>query len=305
MAEFPQGAFLVVNKPVGPTSHDVVGMVRRALRTRAVGHSGTLDPFASGVLVLLVGDATRLADSVGEGRKAYRATARLGVETSTDDLTGDVVSSSDAVVEDGAIVAALSALVGKQLQVPPAFSAKHVDGQRAYDLARQGKVVELAPAAVDVHSITLVERAGTLVTFDVECGKGTYIRALARDLGRALGVGAHLSALVRTAVGPFTLQQAVLPADISDVTARPAAELMTILPSLSVDEPTALRVAQGGALAGGVVSRVWEAGAPGLVVCGQRLVAMARSVRTLTAGEAVGADALQVGRRFPWESVSH
>jgi tRNA pseudouridine55 synthase len=202
---------LPVDKPVGPTSHDVVGATRRALRTRQVGHTGTLDPFASGLLLVCVGNATRLAEYFAPLPKTYVATMRLGESTSTDDHTGETITSSDAwrgLSPDG-ITAALAEQVGEILQVPPAFSAKKVDGQRMYDVARRGGEVELPPVPVTIHSIRVVSIDLPDVVFEVECGSGTYIRAIARDAGAALGVGGHLRELRRTRIGPHDVARAV------------------------------------------------------------------------------------------------
>ncbi|MEW5852564.1 MAG: tRNA pseudouridine(55) synthase TruB [Myxococcota bacterium] len=295
-----QGAYLVVDKPVGPTSHDVVAQARRALGTRDVGHAGTLDPFASGVLVLLVGAATRLADVVGEGTKRYRAEALLGVETTTDDLTGEPTFRSDADVSDEALLGALDALTGHQLQVPPAYSAKHVGGRRAYELARAGEQVALKPAEVHVEDIALVARDGRKVIFDVTCGRGTYIRALARDLGRALGVGAHLTALRRTAVGPCTAERATPLAELAPSKLGSAAELGTLLPHVRVPPSDVTRLIQGGAFRGGTVGTTpWPAGTSGVVLSDAGLLAVGRSTATLAPGEPVGPAQVTLGRRFP------
>jgi tRNA pseudouridine55 synthase len=202
---------LPVDKPVGPTSHDVVGAVRRALGTRAVGHTGTLDPFASGLLLVCVGPATRLAEYFAPLPKTYVATLRLGEATATDDHTGDVVSSSVAwrEVTRAQVEGALAAQVGDIHQVPPAYSAKKVDGQRMYDVARRGGAVELAPVPVTIHAIRVISMELPDVEFEVECGSGTYIRAIARDAGAALGVGGHLRALRRTRIGPHDAARAV------------------------------------------------------------------------------------------------
>jgi tRNA pseudouridine55 synthase len=202
---------LLVDKPVGPTSHDAVSAVRRALRTRQVGHTGTLDPFASGLLLVCVGAATRLAEYFAPLPKTYVATMRLGVATNTDDHTGEAVSTSDAWrdLSRERIEAALGEFVGEIQQVPPAFSAKKVDGQRMYDVARRGGEVELAPVAVTIYAIRVLSAELPDVVFEVECGSGTYIRAIARDVGAALGVGGHLRELRRTRIGPHDVARAV------------------------------------------------------------------------------------------------
>jgi tRNA pseudouridine55 synthase len=204
----PDG-LLVVDKPAGWTSHDVVGRCRRLAGTRKVGHAGTLDPMATGVLVLGVGRATRLLGHLALTDKAYDATVRLGATTVTDDAEGEVVERRDASgVSDDALRAAMAALTGPLQQVPSAVSAVKVDGVRSYARVRAGEAVELAARPVVVSRFALLERRGDELDVRVECTSGTYVRALARDLGAALGVGAHLTALRRTRVGPFDLASA-------------------------------------------------------------------------------------------------
>lgn len=211
MVDSPAEGLVIVDKPSGMTSHDVVGRVRRIAGTRRVGHAGTLDPMATGVLVLGIGRATRLLGRLTLTDKAYDATIRLGVSTATDDAEGDVVARTDAGgVSDEAIRAGVARLTGTIDQVPSQVSAIKVGGRRAYELARAGEQVRLEPRRVTVvrFDVLSVGRAadGSTVDLDVrvECTSGTYVRALARDLGRALGVGGHLTALRRTRVGPFT-----------------------------------------------------------------------------------------------------
>jgi tRNA pseudouridine55 synthase len=204
----PDG-LLVVDKPAGWTSHDVVGRVRRLARTRKVGHAGTLDPMATGVLVLGVGRATRLLGHLALAGKAYEATVRLGATTVTDDAEGDVLDVRDAsAVTDEAVRAGLAALTGELDQVPSAVSAVKVDGVRAYARVRAGEDVQLSARRVTVSRLDLLERRGDDLDVAVACTSGTYVRALARDLGAALDVGAHLTALRRTRVGPFGLDVA-------------------------------------------------------------------------------------------------
>jgi tRNA pseudouridine55 synthase len=195
------------------TSHDVVARVRRLLATRKVGHAGTLDPMATGVLVVGVGRATRLLGHLMLTEKAYDATVRLGVATTTDDAEGEVVATRSATgLTDAEVRQALTAFVGDIEQVPTAVSAIKVDGRRAYERVRAGEQVELAARPVTVHEIVVrqVRHADATVEVDISlrCSSGTYVRALARDLGAALGVGGHLAALRRTAVGPFTVAAA-------------------------------------------------------------------------------------------------
>ncbi|WP_213451016.1 tRNA pseudouridine(55) synthase TruB [Rhizomonospora bruguierae] len=205
---------IVVDKPGGITSHDVVGRVRRLARTRRVGHGGTLDPMATGVLIVGVGRATRLLTYVIGGDKGYAATIRLGQTTVTDDADGPVVTSTPAGgVTDEAIRAGLAALTGTVDQVPSAVSAIKVDGVRAYKRVREGEEVALAARRVTISRLAVlaVRRPAPEVVdvdVDVDCSSGTYVRAIARDLGSALGVGGHLTALRRTAVDGFTLAEA-------------------------------------------------------------------------------------------------
>ena len=203
--------FLNVNKPRGPTSHDVVARIRRMLpKGTKIGHAGTLDPAADGVLVLCVGPATRLADHVQRGAKRYTAEVTLAAVSTTDDTEGEITPTPGAVpVPRERLEEALRAFVGRVEQVPPAHSAVHVDGRRAYKLARKGEAPDLAPRPVVIHAIELLSYEWPTAVLDVRCGVGTYIRALARDLGAALGVGGHLSRLTRTEVGPFRLDRAV------------------------------------------------------------------------------------------------
>lgn len=204
---------VVVDKPSGLTSHDVVGRLRRLLGTRKVGHAGTLDPMATGVLVLGVARATRLLGHLALDTKAYTATIRLGASTGTDDAEGEVVSTADASeVTEAAVRAGMAPLTGPIEQRPSAVSAIKVDGKRAYQRVREGEQVELParPVTVSVFELDAVRREGGYTDLDVrvECSSGTYVRALARDLGVALGVGGHLTALRRTRVGPFRLDTA-------------------------------------------------------------------------------------------------
>jgi len=205
---------LLVDKPQGVTSHDVVARARRLLSTRKVGHAGTLDPMATGLLLLGVDSATRLLTYLVGLDKEYTATIRLGVATDTDDAEGEVVATRDASgVTDAAITAGIGELTGAIEQVPSTFSAIKVDGRRAYDRARSGEQVQLSARPVTIHAFELLasRRDGDAVDLDVRvaCSSGTYIRALARDLGTGLGVGGHLTALRRTRVGPFAVADAV------------------------------------------------------------------------------------------------
>ena len=212
-ADVPPG-LLLVDKDGGMTSHDVVARARRALSVRKVGHAGTLDPMATGLLILGVGAATRLLGYVGGHDKTYEATIRFGQSTVTDDREGEVLSASSAAhLDDDAIRAALAAQTGPLQQVPSSVSAVKVDGRRSYDRVRAGEAVELAPRSVTVHRLDVhrIDRpTPDLVDVDVtvSCSAGTYIRAIARDAGEALGVGGHLTALRRTTSGPFPVDRA-------------------------------------------------------------------------------------------------
>jgi tRNA pseudouridine55 synthase len=261
---------VIVDKPQGLTSHDVVARIRRLAGTRRVGHAGTLDPMATGVLVIGVEKATRLLGHLALSEKEYSATIRLGQATDTDDAEGQVIAETSAAgVSEVSLEAAVTTLTGEIEQVPPGYSAIKVSGKRAYRLAREGAAPELAARTVTVTAfdVLAVRRAGELLDADVTvtCSSGTYVRALARDLGRALGVGGHLTALRRTRVGPYeiaaaaTLDQlaatfAVIPLDeAAGVAFRPV--------HLTGDQ--ARSVAHGGRIAIGELD--WPGGPPGPV----------------------------------------
>lgn len=205
---------LVVAKPSGPTSHDVVGLVRRLSSTRRVGHGGTLDPFAAGVLPVFLGRATRLVEYHLGASKQYRATICFGATSTTDDIDGERTPVEGPPVLRSSVERSLAALTGRQRQVPPAYSAVQIGGRRAYQMARAGESVELPVREVDIHRFELLEWDDTdparpVAVTVVECSAGTYVRALARDLGARLESGAYLGALVRTASGAFRLEDAV------------------------------------------------------------------------------------------------
>ena len=202
--------FLNVSKPWGWTSHDVVQLVRRLTGIRRVGHAGTLDPAAAGVLVVAVGRATRLVDFAADHDKSYCGDVVLGAATNTDDAEGSVLYARDpSSVTLDQVVAALSGFLGEIEQLPPQFSAVKVKGRKAYEIARRGGAAELAPRRVNIKGIAVVGWERPVVSVLVRCSKGTYIRSLARDLGEKLGVGGHLGALVRLASGPFTCDDSV------------------------------------------------------------------------------------------------
>ena len=249
-----RGAGLVVaDKPAGMTSHDVVARVRRVAGTRKVGHAGTLDPMATGVLVIGLDRATRMLGHLTLTEKSYEATVRLGAATTTDDAEGEVVSTTPtADVTEDDVRAALHGFEGAIMQVPSTVSAIKIGGKRAYALARSGEQVELAPRPVTVHALEADEfrREGDFLDLRlrIRCSSGTYIRAVARDLGAALGVGGHLTALRRTAVGPFTLEGAS--ADLEHLRVIPIAEAArAAFPSVDLSEELAEDVRYGRKLA--------------------------------------------------------
>jgi tRNA pseudouridine55 synthase len=249
---------VLVDKPAGPTSHDVVIAVRRAMQIRSAGHTGTLDPFATGLMIVLVGRATRLARFVSGQPKRYLATARLGLATTTDDLTGEPVGSPHArgtFPTSGEIAAALESFRGDSWQRPPAYSARHVDGERSYRLARRGVDVELPESAVTVHDITLVEAAGDAVVFRTTVSAGTYVRAIARDLGARLGTGAHLTALRREAIGGIDVEGAVPLAELQPGTPLLSAlDAVAHLPVRTLDAAAARDVSHGRAIEPGTIA---------------------------------------------------
>ncbi len=201
---------LVIDKPAGITSHDVVARVRKILHQRQVGHFGTLDPFATGVLPVSVGKATRFAQFYLKSRKAYEGTIHFGFSTDTYDATGEAISEKiDAAPESSVLEDYFRQFTGRLLQTPPSYSAKRVGGVRAYELARRHKPVNLAPVEVEIYALELLGLLGAQVRFAVECSGGTYVRSLAHDLGQKMGCGAHLASLRRTAVAEFKLARAV------------------------------------------------------------------------------------------------
>jgi tRNA pseudouridine55 synthase len=239
---------VVVDKPGGITSHDVVSRIRRLAGTRKVGHAGTLDPMATGVLVVGVDRATRLLGHLTMSDKRYAATIRLGVSTTTDDADGEVVETrATDELGDDAVGSALAALVGEIDQVPSSVSAIKVDGRRAYARVRAGERVDLPARRVVVHEIAVTSLALPTLDVDVHCSSGTYVRSLARDLGAALGVGGHLTALRRTAVGPFSLAMARTLEDLAaSFSVIPIADAARVsFPTLDLDEQQAADVRVG------------------------------------------------------------
>lgn len=238
-----------------------MAVVRRAFQTRRVGHTGTLDPFATGLLVILVGRATRLAQYLVGMPKEYTGTVRLGVSTTTDDATGETIEQSDAWtgITEEAIAQAMGSFIGTVDQRPPRFSAKSVDGRRAYARARRGEVFELEHQAVQIDRFDLLGREGPDLRIRVAVGSGVYIRSLARDLGEKLGCGAHLTVLRRTRVGPFRVNDAASVDEVKagGVVLRPAGDAVAHLETRQIDEPERVFIRNGRAIPdGGTVRTV-------------------------------------------------
>jgi tRNA pseudouridine55 synthase len=254
----PLSGILNVDKPPGITSHDVVDAVRRVVGQRKVGHAGTLDPMATGVLLVCLGQATRVAEYLMAGRKRYRATITLGMSTDTYDAEGQIVSSGGRTDFDrGEIEAALAAFVGQIEQVPPAYSAIKRQGRPAYELARSGQEVKLAPRPVEIDEIVLLDWTPPSLVVEVACSPGTYVRSLAHDLGARLGSGAYLDGLARLRSGHFTLEEAASLERIEeafehgqeDAYLLPIDEALFQWPALILDQDRARRLVQGQAVA--------------------------------------------------------
>jgi len=249
--------WIALDKAVGQTSTDAVAALKRLFRAKKAGHAGTLDPLASGVLPIAFGEATKTVPFVMDGEKAYRFTVRWGIETDTDDSEGKAAECSDARSARATIAAALPAFTGTIEQMPPRYSALKIGGERAYDLARQGEAVELAARPVEIHRLELVAMPDAdHAVFEAECGKGTYVRAIARDLGRALGSFGHVTALRRVRVGPFSAENSVTLQSLAKLRdeqgeAALASALMPVetglasLPALAVSSADAQRLALG------------------------------------------------------------
>lgn len=247
-----QGIFNV-DKPAGLSSHDVVHAIRKAGNIARVGHSGTLDPMATGVLLICVGQAVRVSEYLIDHDKKYRARVRLGIETDSYDATGAIVAQREVIATREQIITALASFVGKLAQMPPAYSAIKKDGVPHYKLARRGEHVETQPRDVEIYSIDLRDATLPDVEFDVHCSKGTYIRSLAHDLGEKLGCGGHLTALTRTAVGRFSIDDAVSLDQLRDAFANgiaerhltPMDEALLQFEAIIVDPPAAQSIKQG------------------------------------------------------------
>ncbi len=296
--------WLILDKPVGMTSTHAVAVVKRLLNARKAGHAGTLDPLASGILPIALGEATKTVPYVMDGRKAYAFTVSWGAETNTDDTEGEVTSSTGRHPSREEVEALLPRFTGDLMQVPPRFSAIKIDGERAYDLARDGEEVELSARPVIIHRLSLIEHTGATSTLEAECGKGTYVRAIARDLGRATGCLGHVSALRRTRVGPFRLDRTISLATLQELSHKPpigeasgdqeialtalpqvllpVETALDDIPALAVNRADAVRLARGQTvLLRGRDAPIIEG--PLAVTCQGRLVAVA----DMEAGEIV------------------
>jgi tRNA pseudouridine55 synthase len=242
---------LVIDKPEGITSHDVVAAARRALRESRIGHTGTLDPMATGILPLAIGRATRLVQFLTSADKEYIATIRLGLTTDTYDVTGRELARSDVAVTGDAVLHALEALTGDYVQAPPPYSAKKIASRRAYDLARAGTPVQPEPVPVSVRRLELLELDGSCIAVAMTCSAGFYVRSLAHDLGRSLGTGACLESLRRTRSGDFSLDQAVTMAvlggapDVAASRILPLEGLLPRLPAVTLTPEGEKRVSHG------------------------------------------------------------
>jgi tRNA pseudouridine55 synthase len=252
----PPGAagLIILNKPSGPTSRDLVNLVARLLPRTKVGHAGTLDPLASGVLVLCVGTATRLTDEIHDLSKSYRTVIRLGARSDTHDALGSIVAIYGPQVPGlPELHDALKPLRGNVMQQPPEHSALKIKGKRAYDLARAGRDVVLAPRVVQIDRIEVIGYAWPHLELEIDCSKGTYIRSIARDLGLALGCGGYVEELVRTRIGPFTLEESIGPeyvsADSMARILRPSLEAVGHLRRFVLDDAQIAAVKQGRSIA--------------------------------------------------------
>jgi tRNA pseudouridine55 synthase len=253
MGKQPITGILNIAKPAGVTSHDVVDRVRRMSGQRQVGHAGTLDPAATGVLIVCLGQATRLVEYLMASDKVYRAQIRLGVSTDTHDAEGEVTTTAKVEVSEKEVRRALASFIGSIQQVPPMYSALKHEGVPLYKLARRGITVEREPRSIEIHDIELLDWTPLLFTIRVQCSPGTYIRALARDLGQKLGCGAHLQSLTRLASGHFTLEEAVRLGELVEAFAQgdwqefihPLDEALLDFKAIVVDAQTEKRIRHG------------------------------------------------------------
>jgi len=250
----PVHGWICLDKPADMTSTQAVGKIRRLFEAQKAGHAGTLDPLATGILPIALGEATKTVPFVQEAGKGYRFTIRWGVSTDSLDAEGEVTARSDARPDAAAIEAVLPAFTGEVEQTPPAFSAIKVDGERAYDLARAGETVELEPRIVRIDRVALTDASrADLAVFEMRCGKGAYVRSLARDVAAALGVEGHVGALRRTAVGPFKAEQAVTLDALEDLVHKsraleallPVETALDDIPALAVTEDEAFQLRHG------------------------------------------------------------
>jgi tRNA pseudouridine55 synthase len=243
--------WVVLDKPVGMTSTHAVAVVKRAFSAKKAGHAGTLDPLASGLLPIALGEATKTVPFVMDGRKAYQFTVAWGTQTNTDDTEGSVIATSDKRPDEAAIAALLPRFTGTILQTPPKFSAIKIAGERAYDLARDGEDVELEARPVEIDALSIVSHDGDSTTFEAECGKGTYVRAIARDLGLALGCLGHVAHLRRTRVGPFTVAEAAGVDALREspesalAALRPVEAALSLIPEIVLHRDAAARIKRG------------------------------------------------------------
>lgn len=278
----------MVAKPAGPTSHDVVAIARRALGERRVGHLGTLDPFAKGLLVLVVGRATRLAPFAAEWPKTYAGVIRLGITTDTDDLTGAVVATAPWTgITPAQLAEVIDSFRGAYQQRPPAYSAVKIAGERAYRRARRGEAVAPEPRSVEIRELEIVEAAVPDLRFRATVSAGTYLRSLARDIGTKLGCGAHLVALERTTVGPLRLADAVPPEAVTRSLVRDVSVLVGHLPRRQVDTKERNAVMHGRPLGGVPIAEGRE---PIAVFAGDELIAIAERVGDVLKPRVVVAD---------------
>lgn len=243
--------WVVLDKPIGMTSTHAVSVVKRAYSAKKAGHAGTLDPLASGLLPIALGEATKTVPFVMDGRKAYQFTVAWGSQTNTDDTEGHVIATSELRPEEAAIAALLPRFTGTIQQVPPKFSAIKIAGERAYDLAREGEEVTLEARPVEIDALRIVAHEGATTTFEAECGKGTYVRAIARDLGLALGCLGHVAHLRRTRVGPFSVADAASVEILRESpegaasALLPVAAALSLIPEIVVHRDAAARLKRG------------------------------------------------------------
>ena len=235
-----------IYKEKGFTSHDVVAIVRRTIHMKKVGHTGTLDPDAEGVLPVCVGKATKLSDVIMNGRKSYRAMLRLGITTTTEDASGEVLETRDVVFDEEKIRAAAASFIGRQEQVPPMYSAVKVNGKKLYELAREGKEIARKSRTIEIYDIRIRQfLPPDRVELDIVCSKGTYIRTLCADIGKALGCGAHMAVLLRTATGGFSLENAIKLDTLKELAEQERAEEALLTMQEALREFPVVRIAEG------------------------------------------------------------